>query len=268
MSIDDLGLQSGVHIRDFIIVNTRQAAILIGENSPPPYQPNEIFLTNGTISQCLIGLALVYVDGLYASCVSIYKSTNAGVYLGPTERTVVSDSVFVNCITDSTVSGDGWYFTGKGVISNIALDNCVTSFNHGNGLSVQPNTRVNGVQVRGGIYQGCDHSGIIVNSSLAKNMLIQGVQVGFNGKAASGKYAGIHLAGGVSDFTVDACMIGAVGTFTYVSKNVQSWAIEVAEGASDGYIITNNRAVANLVGGVRDGGRGKKKTVSGNLTTG
>jgi hypothetical protein len=48
-----------------------------------------------------------------------------------------------------------WLFAGSGVIANIALDNCVTSFNHGNGLAVQPGTRVNGLQVRGGIYQGC-----------------------------------------------------------------------------------------------------------------
>ena len=267
VSIDDLSLQSGVHIRDFIIVDTRQAAIVIGQNSPPPYQPNEIFLTNGTISQCLIGLALIYVDGLYASAVSIYKSTSAGIYFGPTEKTVVSDSLFVNCITDSTVSGDGWYFTGSGVISNIAMDNCVTSFNHGNGLSVQPGTRVNGLQVRGGIYQGCDNSGIVINSTSAKNILIQGVQVGFNGKAARGSYSGIHFASGVSDFTVDGCAVGAVGTFTYVSKNLQAWGIVVAEGASDGYIITNNRALANVVGGVRDGGSGKNKTVTGNVTT-
>jgi hypothetical protein len=265
VSIDDLGLQSGVHLRDFIVVDTRQAAIVIGQNSPPPYQPNEIFLSNGTISQCLIGLALVYVDGLYASAVSIYKSTHAGVCFGPTEKTVVSDSLFVNCITDSTVSGDGWYFNGSGVISNIALDNCVTSFNHGNGLSVQPNTRINGLQVRGGIYQGCDNSGIVINSTSAKNILIQGAQVGFNGKAASGQYSGIHFATGVSDFTVDGCMIGAVGTFTYVAKNLQAWAIVVAEGAGDGYIITNNRSIANIAGGIHDAGRGKNKTVAGNV---
>jgi hypothetical protein len=100
VSIDDLSLQSGVHIRDFLIENTRQAAILIGQGSTPPYQPNEIFLNNGTISQCLIGLALVYVDGLYASAVSIYKSANAGVSFCPTEKTVVSTSLFVNCLTD------------------------------------------------------------------------------------------------------------------------------------------------------------------------
>jgi hypothetical protein len=266
VSIDDLSLQSGVHIRDFLIVNTRQAAIVIGQDSPPPHQPNEIFLTNGTISQCLIGLALVYVDGLYASAVSIYKSTRAGVDFGPTEKTVVSTSLFVNCITDSTVSGDGWYFNGSGVISNVALDNCVTSFNHGNGLSVQPKTRVNGLQVRGGVYQGCDGSGIVINSSSARNVLIQGVQVGFNSKAASGQHSGIQVASGVCDFTVDGCMVGAVGTFTYVSKNLQAWGIVVADGASDGYIITNNRSVGNLAGGVHDGGTGENKTVTGNIT--
>ena len=39
LSIDDLSLQSGVHVRDFIIVNTRHAAILIGQNSPPRTNP-------------------------------------------------------------------------------------------------------------------------------------------------------------------------------------------------------------------------------------
>ncbi len=267
LSIDDLSLQSGVHVRDFIIVNTRNAAVLIGQDSPPPYQPNEIFLTNGTISQCRIGLALVYVDGLYASAVSIYKSAHAGVCFGPTEKTVVSGSFFVNCITDSTVSGDGWYFHGRGVVSNIAMDNCFTSFNHGNGLSIQPGTRVNGLQIRGGIYQGCDHSGIIVNSTDAKNILIQGAQVGFNGKAAGNQYSGIYLAPGVGDFTIDGCTIGAVGTFVCVAENAQAWGIVVAEGSSDRYIISNNRAVGNLAGGVRDGGTGKNKTVSGNITS-
>ncbi|MGO8746714.1 MAG: glycosyl hydrolase family 28-related protein [Thermoguttaceae bacterium] len=265
LSIDDLSLQSGVHVRDFIIVNTRHAAILIGQNSPPPYQPNEVFLTNGTISQCLIGLDLIYVDGLYVSALSIYKSANVGVRFGPTEKTVVSDSLFVNCVTDSTVSGDGWQFTGSGVIANIALDNCVTSYNHGNGVSVQPGTRLNGLGIRGGIYQFCENAGISVNSTQAKNILIQGVQVGFNSKAARGQYAGIYFAAGVSDFTVDACMIGAVGTMTFVAKNLQGWGIMVAEGGSDGYIITNNRSVSNTAGGVRDGGSGKNKTVSGNV---
>jgi hypothetical protein len=172
----------------------------------------------------------------------------------------------VNCITDSTVSGDGWSFTGSGVISNIALDNCVTSFNHGNGLSVQPDTRVNGLQVRGGIYQGCDTTGIAINSTAAHHVLLQGVQVGFNSKVNAGHYAGIQFAPGVRDFTVDACMVGAIGTFAYVAKNLQGWGIVVADGPSDAYIITNNRCVRNSAGGVRDGGSGKNKTVSGNLT--
>ncbi len=266
VSIDDLGLQSGVHLRDFIIVNTRQAAIVIGQNSPLPFQPNEVFLTNGTISQCLIGLALVYVDGLYASAVSIYKSTSAGVLFGPSEKTVVSDSVFVNCITDSTVAGDGWCFTGAGVTTNIVLDNCITSFNHGNGVNIQPGARLDGLQVRGGIYQGCDFAGIIINSKQARNMLLQGVQVGFNGKAERGDRSGIQVASGVSDFTIDGCMIGAVGTFTSVARNLQAWGIVVAAGASDGYVITNNRAVGNLLGGIQDCGAGRNKTVLGNIT--
>jgi hypothetical protein len=75
-----------------------------------------------------------------------------------------------------------------------------------------------------------------------------------------------NFAAGVGDFTVDGCMVGAVGTFTCVSKNVQAWGIEVAEGIGDGYIITNNRAISNLAGGIHDGGAGKNKTVSGNIT--
>jgi hypothetical protein len=98
-------------------------------------------------------------------------------------------------------------------------------------------------------------------------VLVQGAQVGFNSKAAGGRYSGIHFAPGVSHFTVDGCMLGAVGTFAYVSKNLQAWGIAVAEGGSDGYIITNNRSVANISGGVHDGGTGKNKTVTGNVTT-
>jgi hypothetical protein len=138
--------------------------------------------------------------------------------------------------------------------------------NHGNGLSIQPGTRVNGLQVRGGIYQGCDNTGIIINSIAAKNVQIQGVQVGFNSKATAGQHSGIHVASGVSDFTIDGCMLGAVGTFTSVAKNAQAWGIVVAKGTSDGYIITNNRSIGNSAGGVRDGGSGKNKNVSGNIT--
>ena len=61
-------------------------------------------------------------------------------------------------------------------------------------------------------------------------------------------------------------MVGAIGTLTYVARNLQDWGIVVADGPSDAYIITNNRRVRNSAGGVRDGGSGKNKTVSGNLT--
>ncbi|WP_165228892.1 glycosyl hydrolase family 28-related protein [Aquisphaera insulae] len=266
LNIDDLGLQSGVHARDFLIVNASQAAIRIGRESPPPYQPNEVFLTNGTISQCGVGLDLIYVDGLYASALSIYKSATAGVRFGPAEKTVVSDSIFVNCIADSTVSGDGWSFAGSGVTANIALDNCITSFNHGRGLSVQPGARVNGLQVRGGIYQGCDLPGIVLESVQARNVQIQGVQVGFNGKSEIGRHAGIHVGAGVCDFTIDGSMIGEVGTFTSVTRNSQAWGLVIARGSSDGYVITNNRFVGNLTGGLSDGGAGSNKTVAGNIT--
>jgi hypothetical protein len=267
LSIDNFSLQSGVHVRDFIIAYVTGNGILVGQYSTYAITwPNEIFLTNGTISTCgSNGLGLVYVDGLYVDTLSIYASTGNGVVVIPNDGHNVSNCFLNKCLSDSS-GGDGWYFThsaGTGVIGNIFLENCYSSLNNGNGLSVQPNTRLNGLQIHGGVYQLNKSTGIIINDTSASNVTIEGVQVGFNGYTQSpNNYCGIFIASGVSDFTIAGCTIGQVGPYSIT--NTQLCAIKVDTGSSNNYVISNNRCISNQ-NGVVDLGAGTNKYVAGNI---
>lgn len=248
-AIDDLGLQSGVHISNFIIENATSAAIEIGQGSPKPWQPNEIFITDGTVSQSGIGLSLIYVDGLYINSLSIYKSTYHGVYMAPTSTTVVSD-VFANgIISDSTVSGDGWWLSGSGVVAGIYLTDCFASSNNGNGFSIQPGTTVNGLQIHGGTWQLNADSGIIVNSTAATNILIDGATETFNSTSTANTYSGIVIAKGVSGVTLTNNICGSANVFASVNTNEQAYGI-VLLGSNSNINVANNNCVGNAGGAI------------------
>lgn len=82
-----------------------------------------------------------------------------------------------------------------------------------------------------------------------------------NGQAASNTYAGVVVAGGVSAFTIKDADFNRTGTTKTHRHDIQ-----VIAGASNHYIIKNNRCRGYLTSAVSDGGAGANKVVNENLT--
>lgn len=102
---------------------------------------------------------------------------------------------------------------------------------------------------------GPANSGILFQGANVKNVTIS------NGMCA-GYYYGIAAGPGVSDFTISNVSAGSYDPTTPSN----TYGIVVSSGASDRYIITNNRVHGNTGGGVVDNGTGSNKIVSNNLS--
>jgi hypothetical protein len=98
-------------------------------------------------------------------------------------------------------------------------------------------------------------SGILFQGANVRNVTVS------NGMCAGYVY-GVAAGPGVSDFTISGISAGSYDPTTPSN----TYGIVVSSGASDRYIITNNRVHGNSSGGVIDNGTGVNKIVSNNLT--
>lgn len=97
-------------------------------------------------------------------------------------------------------------------------------------------------------------------------ILFQGAgikEVTINGGMVQGHFYGIAAGPNVSDFTITNVSAGAYDPTHPGAGN--TYGIVVSNGASDRYIITNNRVSGNTAGGVVDNGTGTNKVVGQNI---
>jgi hypothetical protein len=73
-----------------------------------------------------------------------------------------------------------------------------------------------------------------------------------------GKYDGIFIESGVSNWKIAECFIGNIPDY----EGHQRYGIYVADGPSDNYEIRANDLSGNLAGGIHDGGVGSNKRIS------
>jgi len=102
---------------------------------------------------------------------------------------------------------------------------------------------------------GPDDSGILFQGSNLKDVTIDSGMV-------AGWYYGVVAGANVTDFTITNVSAGSYDQTTPTN----TYGIVVSTGASDRYIITNNRVHGNTNGSVVDNGSGTNKVVSNNIT--
>ncbi len=192
-----------------------------------------------------------------AACISACGQAGGGTIYFPPGKYVVASTIQVNH-SHVSIQGAGW---GNTIFAPRIQTGDVFVF--GDKSHAPLLTKMADFSIRPSVPMT---SGALIHVQNGNGIILSDFEIdgGFHGVSIDdlSLQSGVH----VRDFTVDACMIGALGTFTYVSKNLQAWGIMVAKGPSDGYVITNNRSIGNTAGGVHDGGTGKNKTVSGNIT--
>jgi hypothetical protein len=157
-------------------------------------------------------------------------SGQTGVLINaPTSTSTVERIEFVNCWSSShTVAAVLMENTGGGSVNQVGVYAHESFGNTGAGLQI--GSGITGVIVEGGTFAGNTLSGILAIAGAA-DFTVLGVQ--------SGAYAGF----------------GGNGRY----------GVEVQSGASDHYIITNNRVRGNTTGTVIDGGSGSNKSVTQNI---
>lgn len=132
------------------------------------------------------------------------------------------------------------------------------------GLQVQA---VNGLKVMGGEILQCQREGILLSSggSAIEHVHIGGgLYVSDCGLATTNTYDAIQVgaAANVTNFSIQDVIAG--GQDLLGSANQNKYGIEVTAGASDFYMIANNRC-QGATGQLLDSGTGTHKTVGGNI---
>ncbi|MFQ5442702.1 MAG: glycosyl hydrolase family 28-related protein [Thermodesulfobacteriota bacterium] len=168
-----------------------------------------------------------------------------------------SNSAFDTCNDDGaqidTVSG--------GSIRGVTFSNCWFSSNTNRGVTIgQTSGTVDGIHLVGCRFfnNGTNGLGIAGGS----NVNIDSCLASGNSQTVSNTDSGIWIDSGVGNFTVRNCHSGQMAGF----GNTQKYGIEVAAGASDNYMITNNVVRVNATGGFADGGTGANKVAANNLS--
>lgn len=165
-----------------------------------------------------------------------------------------------NTYFDTAINGIVITPSGNGNVVRVRFDSCWFCSHSGNGVFIQNNGtgEIGGVHFIDCMGMFCTGEGIIVvpgTGSLITDMSVIGGTFSENA-------TGISLAAGQTNFTIMGATAGAGGG----SLGNSGTGIFVPNGASDHYIISNNRTQSNGVAGVTDGGTGSNKFVGQNIT--
>ena len=168
--------------------------------------------------------------------------------------TIIADSLF-----DSALSVPCGVITPAGNVYGLKISNTWFGLAQGAspGLLVNPSGAgtVDGLELNGCEFHDNGGDGLRVNGTGVKNMNI-------TGGWACGGVDGINISGATSDFTITGFKAGSVAS----GGTNSGFGIRVQAGASNDYIIVNNRLrTGNTAGTLSDGGTGVNKIVSPNV---
>lgn len=224
-----------------------------------------IVATNGAAA---LTIGYVVIDASHGSepLAGIYADSVQDLTVGPTEIIHAATGLLVTPGNGQTVRSLNFYGTFFDTSSLRGIDLCPT----GSGAIQQSRLaniwsasffQTNALRICGGV-NGVDIVDPQLIAAISSNLaLTGGANVNVLGGQVMGAGAfGIAAAAGVSDFSIINVNIGAIGQFLTNA----SGGISVAGGASDRYIITNNRCVSQTAC-VTDGGTGVAKQVYGNV---
>ena len=211
--------------------------------------------------------------GYLITCGDTYQFANCntqGLFspwmFSPNTGVSLTDIYMVNCLADGAARGGpggtsnaGYTFTTSGgSIARVTMANCWAGTMHNDGylfVSAWEILLTNCIALSNGangfeFQTGCQ--GFSMNGCMASG----------NSQQGSGTFDGIVVQPAVNHFVISGCISGVSPEFP---SNIQRYNINVATGASDYYIITNNLLPGAITAGLNDGGTGVHKTVSGNV---
>lgn len=193
------------------------------------------------------------VGGVYATNVNVTAGETAFLFENTKGTVPPNFGFFTNCLADTT-NGFGWYFQAA---TSMRLTNSWAATAADTGIIV---FNVNGLSITDSRIYNNGGYGILLNAG-AQNVTIKDSTITGNSRLAAGTKPGIYVTGGIGNFQILNNKIGPADGFS----NLQSYAVVVAAGASDYYVMTGNDTHGNVTGGVQDGGSGTHKLTSPNL---
>lgn len=196
--------------------------------------------------------------------------TNGFIYLNGTPSSVhITDCVCDLAGIGLNITNGQWVyvngcefeagFTSNGVVisggNNIAIAN-----SHFLGQVGAVISGGNAIDFSGVHFERCQQHGIDLQGGT--DLEIDHCDILDSGQATTATYDAIHVAAGVTDFTISNNRSGvtAIG-----NGNTTKYGVEIASGASDRYLLVNNRLRGWATAGHIDGGSGVNKTISGNV---
>ena len=148
--------------------------------------------------------------------------------------------------------------TGTGVVARCKFIGTEFNSNTSDGVTIQNSGTVlcNGFEFTECMFSQNGGSGLGIVAGAVAGVTVIGGNMGQN------TGAGILIGAGIKDFTITGVQAGAYAGW----QGNGNYGITVQSGASDRYIISQNRTTGNTSGGVSDGGSGSNKSVTANIT--
>jgi len=254
------------HLTNFEI-NGGLNGIVVGSS----YLVQDLWLSDGEIASCTgQGILLLNVSGYYFRDIDIIKC-GYGFTTFPSVGQQCTAG-FVHTVLCDTCNNNGFnILTNGGGVFNSDFIGCWAS---SNGTALAGPTLENGISINAGTGnisavcfaepQCTNNVGAGIAMYALQEVSIDNPHVFCNSTIGSAVRSGIEVAANVGSFSIVGGFSGKGGLFP---TNNQAYGINVATGASAGYVIRDVNVLANVTGGIFDGGTGGGvgKTVAGNF---
>ena len=225
-----------------MIVNGYSNALVI--DSPWAYQGS---------NQASVGIQIVNSGAVQINDANIVGQ-GIDLFINPGTGQTVASVFAQNCFFDTASRGIAINPTGTGNVVRCKFMACWTCSHSLDGVLIENSGT--------GTVAGIEFVNHISSNNTGYGFnLAGGSGVSFIGGTFAANNVGIGIEAGVSDFTIMGVQAGSYGGFT----GNTSYGIIVAAGASNRYVIKDNRLNGNTTAPMSDAGTGMSKSVSGNI---
>lgn len=247
------------HVKNSLFIGGTFLGILLDNSSTPGFDmllDNLQIIGPGPGPNMAAGIKVVSAGDLTIRHVStIYAGK--GLWLSPTTGLVIQYVAVEHSFFDTGTDWGIYAATNGGDIDVIKITACWSATS----------------SAGGGCYLGQQTTGSIkqvdIVSTILSNNFLQGLRIGINASnvlvngcsMSSNASDGILVDGGTNAFKLIGNTCGPSGEFGVNG----GYGINIAVGATNGYIISLNVTANNTAGGLHDGGTGSVKFVGNNL---
>jgi hypothetical protein len=159
---------------------------------------------------------------------------------------------------DHSFYGGVTQFAGENIVLN---GSWLGSSLNGSGFTAGPLGRGEIYIGAGTRIMGHALNGVTINEG-PNTIIIDGCFIGVNSNKTLSAYHGISIAANVTEFQITNNKIGLLPA---APTNLQGYAVFIAAGTSDEYVIANNNVVGNTLGSISDNGSGTTKRIANNI---